>query len=94
MRAQLQSQGVSYDDFRSNIREQVAAMTMIDREVRQKIVIPDSEITGLLQDHPDEFTVTDENYQLAQILIAVPAGDSGTGRGGAKEGRGHSQTGG
>jgi peptidyl-prolyl cis-trans isomerase SurA len=74
LRAQLQSQGVSYDAFRSNVRRQVATMTMIDREVRQKIVIPDSEIQAYYKDHPDEFTVTDEHYQLAQILIALPAG--------------------
>ena len=74
LRAQLQSQGVSYDAFRSNVRRQVATMTMIDREVRQKIVIPDSEIQAYYKDHPDEFTVTDEHYRLAQILIALPAG--------------------
>jgi len=76
LRAQLQSQGVSYDAFRANIRRQVATMTMIDREVRQKIVIPDSEIEAYYKAHPDEFTVTDERYRLAQILIAVPAGAS------------------
>lgn len=76
LRAQLQSQGVSYDAFRANIRRQVATMTMIDREVRQKIVIPDSDIEAYYKAHPDEFTVTDERYRLAQILIAVPAAAS------------------
>jgi peptidyl-prolyl cis-trans isomerase SurA len=76
LRAQLQSQGVSYDAFRSNVRRQVATMTMIDREVRQKIVIPDSEIQAYYKEHPDEFTVSDEHYRLAQILIAVPPGAS------------------
>jgi peptidyl-prolyl cis-trans isomerase SurA len=74
LRAQLQSQGLSYDAFRSNVRRQVATMTMIDREVRQKIVIPDSEIQAYYKEHPDEFTVSDEHYRLAQILIAVPPG--------------------
>jgi peptidyl-prolyl cis-trans isomerase SurA len=72
LRAQLQSQGVSYDSFRANIRRQVATMTMIDREVRQKIVIPDSEVQAYYKEHPDEFTVSDEHYRLAQILITVP----------------------
>jgi len=72
LRAQLQSQGLSYDAFRANIRRQVATMTMIDREVRQKIVIPESDIDAYYKQHPDEFTVTDEHYHLAQILIAVP----------------------
>jgi peptidyl-prolyl cis-trans isomerase SurA len=74
LRAQLQAQGLSYDAFRANVRRQVATMTMIDREVRQKIVISDSQINEYYKAHPDEFTTTEEHYQLAQILIAVPSG--------------------
>ncbi len=73
LRAQLQGQHVSYDTFRGKIRKQVEAMTMIDREVRQKIVIPEDEIVSYYKDNPSEFTTTDEKFQLAQILIAVPA---------------------
>jgi len=35
-------------------------------------VIPDSEVQAYYKEHPDEFTVSDEHYRLAQILIAVP----------------------
>jgi peptidyl-prolyl cis-trans isomerase SurA len=73
LRAQLQAQHISYDTFRAKIRKQVEAMTMIDREVRQKIVIPEAEIVSYYKDHPSEFTTTDEKFRLAQILIAVPA---------------------
>ncbi len=73
LRAQLQGQNISYDDFREKIRKQVEAMTMIDREVRQKIVIPEREIEIYYKNNPDEFTTTDEKFKLAQILIAVPA---------------------
>ena len=72
LRAQLQQQGMSYDAFRRSIRQQVEAMTMIDKEVRQKIVIPDSQVEAYYKEHPDEFKITDERYRLAQILIAVP----------------------
>jgi len=73
LRAQLQSQGVSYATFRANIRKQVQAMTMFQHEVRDKTVIPDSEIDAYYKDHPDEFSVTEEKYRLAQILIMVPS---------------------
>jgi parvulin-like peptidyl-prolyl isomerase len=73
LHAQIQAQGMSYDQFRQQIRKQVQSITMIDQEVRQKIVIPDSEVQAYYKDHPDEFTVTDEKYRLAQILIAIPA---------------------
>jgi peptidyl-prolyl cis-trans isomerase SurA len=72
LRNELQTQHVTYEEFRNNVRKQLEAMTMIDREVRQKIVIPDSQIEAYYKSHPDEFRVTHERYKLAQILIAVP----------------------
>jgi parvulin-like peptidyl-prolyl isomerase len=74
LRGQLKSQGMSYDSFRANIRKQVAAMEMFDREVRQKIVVPDSEIEAYYKAHPEEFTTSDEKYRLAQVLVAVAPG--------------------
>jgi peptidyl-prolyl cis-trans isomerase SurA len=74
LRQQLQQQGMSYDDFRAKVRRQVEAMTMIDQEVRQKIVIPDSEVAAYYKSHPQDFTVSKEQFELAQILIAVPKG--------------------
>jgi peptidyl-prolyl cis-trans isomerase SurA len=72
LHAQLKADGVSEAEFRNRMREQVEAMTMIDKEVRQKVVVPESEIEHYYKDNPEEFTITDEKYQLAQILIAVP----------------------
>lgn len=72
LRAQLQSQGISYKEFRAHVRKQVEAMTMIDQEIRQKIVIPDSQVEAYYKSHPEEFESHDERYKLAQILIAVP----------------------
>jgi peptidyl-prolyl cis-trans isomerase SurA len=73
LRAQLRTQNVSYDEFREKIHKQVEAMTMIDREVRQKIVIPEAEIANYYKDNPEEFTTSEEKFKLAQILIAAPA---------------------
>ncbi|HTT74679.1 MAG TPA: peptidylprolyl isomerase [Candidatus Binataceae bacterium] len=72
LHAQLRADGVSDAEFRNRMREQVEAMTMIDKEVREKIVVPESEIAGYYQTHLADFTITDEKYRLAQILIAVP----------------------
>lgn len=74
LREQLQSQGVSYATFRTKIRKQALAMAMFQKEVRDKAVVSDAEIEQFYKEHSDEFTVTEEKYQLAQILIAVPAG--------------------
>jgi parvulin-like peptidyl-prolyl isomerase len=74
LRGQLKSQGMSYDSFRANIRKQVAAMEMFDREVRQKILVPDPEIEAYYKAHPEEFTTSDEKYRLAQVLVAAAMG--------------------
>jgi peptidyl-prolyl cis-trans isomerase SurA len=73
LRAQLQAEGTSYEAFRKSAFKQVETIEMVQHEVRQKIEIPDSEIGAYYKNHPEEFTITQEKYQLAQILIAVPA---------------------
>ncbi|HZP44772.1 MAG TPA: peptidylprolyl isomerase [Candidatus Binataceae bacterium] len=72
LRAQLQAQNVSYASFRQRVRRQLEAMAAFQKEVRDKIVVSDADIEQFYKDHADEFTVTDEKYQLAQVLIAVP----------------------
>jgi peptidyl-prolyl cis-trans isomerase SurA len=74
LRAQLQAEGSSYEAFRKRAFTQVETMEMVQREVRTKIHIPDSEIEAYYKSHPEEFTVKDEKYRLAQILIAAPGG--------------------
>lgn len=73
LRTQLQAQGTSYEAFRKSAFKQVEAAEMIQREVREKIQVPDSEIEAYYKSHPEEFSISQEKYRLAQILIAVPA---------------------
>jgi peptidyl-prolyl cis-trans isomerase SurA len=73
LRAQLQAEGTSYEAFRKSALKQVEAIEMVQREVREKIQVPDSDIEAYYKSHPEEFTINQEKYRLAQILIAVPA---------------------
>jgi peptidyl-prolyl cis-trans isomerase SurA len=73
LRTQLQAQGSTYEAFRKNAFKQVETMEMVQREVRAKIQVPDSDIEAYYKSHPEDFTVSQEKYRLAQILIAVPA---------------------
>ncbi|MBV8358977.1 MAG: peptidylprolyl isomerase, partial [Deltaproteobacteria bacterium] len=73
LRAQLQAEGTSYEAFRKNAFKQVESIEMVQREVREKIQVPDSDIEAYYKSHPEEFAITQEKYRLAQILIAVPA---------------------
>ncbi|HVB82946.1 MAG TPA: peptidylprolyl isomerase [Candidatus Binataceae bacterium] len=72
LRAQLQSQGHNYKEFRQHARLELQKMIMIQKEVRQKVNISPEEVKAYYDAHPQEFSVGKESFKLAQILIAVP----------------------
>jgi peptidyl-prolyl cis-trans isomerase SurA len=67
----LRANKVSYEEFRRRAREQVERMVLIQREVRQKITIPQDQIEAYYKSHQPEFMVKEERYRIAQILIAT-----------------------
>jgi peptidyl-prolyl cis-trans isomerase SurA len=73
LRAQLQSQGHTYEEFRKHSRLELQKMIMIQKEVRQRVNVSPDEVKAYYDAHPEEFSVGKENFKLAQILIAVPA---------------------
>jgi peptidyl-prolyl cis-trans isomerase SurA len=72
LRAQLQSQGHTYEEFRKHSRMELQKMIMIQKEVRGKVNISPDEVKAYFDAHPEEFSVGKETFKLAQILIAVP----------------------
>ncbi len=76
-RGELMRNGISYDDFRKRARLEIEKMAMIDKEVRDKVVIPQTDIQAYYDAHKDEFTIEKERLRIAQILIAVPNNATG-----------------
>lgn len=76
LRAQLQTQGITYAEFRKHARLEVEKMMMIDKEVREKVNVSPEEIKAYYDAHPQEFTVNKERFKLAQILVALPPNPS------------------
>ncbi len=72
LRAQLQAQGHTYEEFRKHARLEMQKMLMIQKEVRARVNISPAEVKAYYDSHPDEFRVGKERFKLAQILIAVP----------------------
>jgi parvulin-like peptidyl-prolyl isomerase len=72
LRAQLQSQGHTYEEFRKHARLELQKMVMIQKEVRQKVNISPDEVKAYYDAHRDEFSVGKESFKVAQILIALP----------------------
>jgi peptidyl-prolyl cis-trans isomerase SurA len=76
-----QAQGVSYEDFKKNMRNDIITQHVIGQEVGRKMVIPPSELTKYYEDHKAEFARPEQVY-LAEILVSTappaPPADSKT----------------
>jgi len=71
LRDQLAQHGISYDAYRKRARQEVQKMTIIEREVHDKVVVTRGEIETYYKSHLSAFTVSEERFKLAQILVAV-----------------------
>ena len=75
LRARLQQQGIPYATFRNNLRDQMMAERVRERDVNARIHIGNDEVETLL----DERRAAAGNatqYNIAQILVTVPEGAS------------------
>ena len=71
MRAALEKDGVGFNKFREDIREEITIARLREREVDNRITIADSEIDNFLSTRQIQEGKTDE-YNLSHILVSVP----------------------
>ncbi len=77
------AQGVSYEDFKQNLRNQIITQQVIGREVGQHLSINKDELQKFYNDHKSEMEQPEE-IKLSEILVATkkpvagqkPAADS------------------
>lgn len=72
LRNQLESEGVSFDQFREDIRQEIQITRLREREVEDRLQVSDSEIDVYLASQGQSLQRTEE-VKLAQILIPVDA---------------------
>jgi len=70
-----ESQGVSFEDFKEQIRESAITSQVISQEVGQHIQVAPSEIQSYYNSHKQEFEHP-EQVRLSEILIATPDSDN------------------
>lgn len=70
LRAALEKDGISYDRFRENIRNEILLARTRERQVDNKLTVTDAEIDGYLQTQAAQGR--DEEYNLSHILVTVP----------------------
>ncbi|MFM9923898.1 peptidylprolyl isomerase [Variovorax sp. H27-G14] len=74
LRRRVAAEGISQQEFRNDLRDQLLLTRLRDREVESKVKISDAEADEYLRDQRN-VTVKNaalENLNLAQILVAVP----------------------
>jgi peptidyl-prolyl cis-trans isomerase SurA len=73
-----QSQGISFEDFKLNLRNQIITQQVIGREVGQRMSIPKEEIQKFYDDHKSEMEQP-EQIRLSEILVSTEKkGDADT----------------
>ncbi|MGA8005194.1 MAG: peptidylprolyl isomerase [Burkholderiales bacterium] len=70
-RSALERDGVSFDKFRNEVRDQIILTRLREREVDNKIQVSDSEIDLYLEQNKDASKQRTE-YNVAQILVRLP----------------------
>ncbi len=73
LRERLHAEGIDFVRFRSNVRDQMLAERVREREVLGRIRISDSEIDAFLEKRRDATRGADQ-FNIAQILVTVAEG--------------------
>ena len=71
MREALEQDGVNFNRFREEIRNEIIMARLKEREVDNKIVVTESEIANYLKSQ-EALAGKEEEYNLAHILVLVP----------------------
>ena len=71
---QLKEGGMTVDDLRRNIRQQVSVQKLINREIIAKISPTDQDVSNFYNENRAQFNVAEVTYRLAQIVV-TPARD-------------------
>ncbi|MBS3959185.1 MAG: peptidylprolyl isomerase [Xanthomonadaceae bacterium] len=72
MRAQIEAQGLSFEDYRRSLREELQMRRLQQRVVQGRVVVSESEVD---QELARTAAAGDETeYRLANILVALPDG--------------------
>lgn len=75
LKVKLKEQGMDYARFRVNLRDQILASRVREREVQRRINITEAEIDDYLAKQRKQ-AATEQQVDIAQILITVPDGAS------------------
>ena len=67
---ELKKRNLSAADMREGVRRELVAKKLLDQEVVAKVAVSDQEVTDFFNANRAQFTVAEESYRLAQIVIS------------------------
>lgn len=70
--AALKQQGVSYNTYRSNMREQILRFKLVSREVQEKVDVSNSAVRDYYAAHQDDYRLP-AFLHLANLVFSLPA---------------------
>jgi peptidyl-prolyl cis-trans isomerase SurA len=79
LRAALSQQGLTMEEFREKIREQILRSKLVSIEVKSKIVITKEDIKNTFEKETEQSSET-KKYHLRSILMRVPDGSDAQGK--------------
>jgi peptidyl-prolyl cis-trans isomerase SurA len=83
LRQGLASQGMTMEEYRKGIQEQILRNKLVNREVKAKIVITKEDIKKYYESHQEKYA-GEKKYYLWNLFIKVPSGSSSSGRNNAR----------
>ncbi|UCH23757.1 MAG: SurA N-terminal domain-containing protein [Deltaproteobacteria bacterium] len=71
LRAELASQGLTMEDYRKQVKEQLLRRRLINLEIKSKIVITQEDVKAYYESNFDSYR-GEKKYHLRNIIMAVP----------------------
>ena len=66
---ELKKRSLTPDDMREGLRRELLTKKLLDQEVVSKIAVSDQEITDFFNKNRAQFTLAEESYRIAQIVV-------------------------
>lgn len=74
----LEQDGISFNKFRDEIRDEIILVRLKEREVSNRVSVTEGEVDNYLEAQSSSGGNNDDEYRIAHILVQVPEGADGS----------------
>jgi len=77
---ELKKRSLTLDDMRDGLRRELLTKKLLDQEVVSKVAVSDQDIADFYNKNRAQFTLAEESYRIAQIVVTPDRGAQPTNR--------------